>query len=70
LQRIPKNADGDSLATASFDGAVRFWDVSAWRRRSILKGHAGSAHAEAFLPDGKTLDRRNDVQLQAARALC
>jgi WD40 repeat protein len=62
---------GDSLATASFDGTARVWDVSTvkeWGRgrekftfhiyldpRHTLRGHRGVVMAVAFSPDGKTL---------------
>ncbi|XVQ15516.1 WD40 repeat domain-containing serine/threonine protein kinase [Spirillospora sp. CA-255316] len=48
--------DGKTLATASRDKTVRFWDVVA--RTSLnqpLTGHSDAVEAVAFSPDGRTL---------------
>ena len=33
--------DGSWLATGSWDGTVRIWDVATGQERAILTGHAG-----------------------------
>jgi WD40 repeat protein len=48
--------DGKTLASGSYDGTVRLWDVTT--RQQIgnpLTGHTGVVGAVAFSPDGKTL---------------
>jgi predicted NACHT family NTPase len=48
--------DGKTLASASWDGTVRLWDVGT--RRSLgdpLRGHTENVYSVAFSPDGKTL---------------
>jgi WD40 repeat protein len=44
--------DGELLASAGNDGAVRFWDVATAAPAGVLRGDAGCL---AFAPDGKTL---------------
>jgi WD40 repeat protein len=47
--------DGKRLATASEDGTVKLWEVTAGRELNTLKGQTGGVWAVAFAPDGKTL---------------
>jgi RNA polymerase sigma factor (sigma-70 family) len=47
--------DGKSLASASADGTIRFWDASTGAELRILQGHGGGARSVAFSVDGKTL---------------
>jgi WD40 repeat protein len=46
--------DGKTVASASFDGTVKLWDVSGLIR-ATFEGHSGPVHAVAFSGDGKTL---------------
>jgi WD40 repeat protein len=50
--------DGKTLATGSWDGTVRLWEVATGKevRRLAFPGAAGSL---AFSPDGKTLAAGN-----------
>ena len=45
--------DGQSLATAGYDGAVRLWGVPAGKPRHTFPGHGEAASSVAFSPDGK-----------------
>jgi eukaryotic-like serine/threonine-protein kinase len=47
--------DGQSIAVASRDGAVRLWDVGRRRLRATLTGHTGPARVVTFLPDRQRL---------------
>jgi len=44
--------DGQWLATASEDGAIRLWSVKTGTLASRLDGHSGPVRAVAFSPDG------------------
>jgi len=43
---------GSTLASASWDGTVRLWDIATGRPRAALTGHKGQVHAVALSPDG------------------
>src|SRR5262249_43242926 len=47
--------DGRTLATASWDGTVKLWEVASGRERATLRGHTGPVWSVTFLPDGRTL---------------
>ncbi|WP_171471268.1 WD40 repeat domain-containing serine/threonine protein kinase [Frigoriglobus tundricola] len=48
--------NGQTLASASFDGTVRLWDVAGGKQTRVIDAHAGKwAERVAFLPDGKRL---------------
>ena len=51
--------DGNHLATASFDGTTKLWDVSSGPDQgneiTTLSGHAAEVIGIAFSPDGKYL---------------
>ncbi len=47
--------DGRQLATASFDGTVRLWDVGDKKELSVLQGHEGKVACVAFSPSGNNL---------------
>src|SRR5207245_10996141 len=49
------SADGKWLASASGDGKVGLWDVTARTNVTFLRGHTGGAWDVAFSPDGRTL---------------
>ena len=47
--------DGSILASASFDGTVRLWEVPSGKLLHVLTGHTSSVHSVSFSPDGQTL---------------
>jgi WD40 repeat protein len=47
--------DGSWLASGSWDGTVRIWDVATGRERAILEGHTNFVSAVAVAPDGSWL---------------
>lgn len=56
INSVAFTADGDKLATASFDGAVRLWDpASGELLHSPFTEHTGRVLSVAFSPDGRML---------------
>ncbi len=51
------SADGQRLATASYDGSVRCWDTATWKLRfEVLRGHGGAnVSSVSFAPDGRSI---------------
>jgi len=47
--------DGKIIATGSFDGVIRVWDVANGRELFTLSGHGAGVRAVVFSRDGKTL---------------
>jgi WD40 repeat protein len=47
--------DSTTLATASYDTQIKFWDVGSGKELRTLKEHSDSVYALAFSPDGKLL---------------
>jgi WD40 repeat protein len=47
--------DAKTLASGSFDGTVRLWDVASLVLLDTLRGGVGGVNSLAFSPDGITL---------------
>ena len=49
--------DGDALASGSYDGSVRIWDLLTGRTTKVLRpeGRRSPVYTVAFSPDGKTV---------------
>ena len=55
IRSLAFTRDGKTLASASFDGLVKLWDVATKTERSLMPAHSGGCLSVAFSPDGKTL---------------
>jgi WD40 repeat protein len=52
--------DGETLATGSFDGTVRLWDVASGTQKAELDGHGLRVLSISFTPDGRNLASASD----------
>jgi WD40 repeat protein len=55
VNSVAFSPDGRLLASGSFDGTIRLWDVATGSLVRTLKGHAHYVLSVAFSPDGKLL---------------
>src|SRR5436190_4910569 len=47
--------DSKTLASASYDGTLKLWDITTGKERATLGEYKGCLGCVAFSPDGKTL---------------
>jgi WD40 repeat protein len=47
--------DGQTIASASYDGTVRLWNATTGEERQKLEGHDSGVRAVAFSPGGQTI---------------
>ena len=55
VQDVAFSPDGKTLALASRQGTVQFWEAATGKLMETLKGHSSAVNALAFSPDGRTL---------------
>jgi eukaryotic-like serine/threonine-protein kinase len=63
IAQIAWSPDGKKLASASWDGSIRIWDVAAQQTVAVLQGHRGLVRAVAFAPDSRTLVSVDNLHL-------
>ncbi len=55
IRTIAYSPNEEILACGTNDKTVVLWDVSEWKKRSVLKGHIDGVSSVAFSPNGQTL---------------
>jgi hypothetical protein len=55
VHSVAFSLDGKTLASGSYDGTVRLWDVASRTALETLQGHTDVVQSVAFSPDGRTL---------------
>src|SRR4051812_16815588 len=55
VKSVTFSPDGKILASASYDGTLRLWEVATGKERAALGEYTGCVGCVAFSPDGKTL---------------
>jgi WD40 repeat protein len=55
VDAVAFSADGQVLASAGADRAIRLWEAPTGKERALLQGHADAVWGIAFSPDGKTV---------------
>ena len=55
IRAISFSSDGKTIASASFDGNIKLWDITTGKEIKTLKGNSNGITSLRFLPDGKTI---------------
>ena len=55
VESVSYSPDGRTIASASWDGTVKLWNVESGDIIFNLEGHTGGVDALSFSPDGRTL---------------
>ncbi|MEK7674976.1 MAG: serine/threonine-protein kinase [Verrucomicrobiota bacterium] len=55
VEEVAFSPDGQTLASASWDGKLGLWNVKERRTLDLLRGHKGRVTKVAFSPDGRTV---------------
>ncbi|MBI2929023.1 MAG: protein kinase [Verrucomicrobia bacterium] len=55
VEKLAFSPDGQTLASAGWDGKLGLWNVKKRRNLDLLRGHKGHISTVAFSPDGRTV---------------
>ena len=55
VSSVSFSPDGQFLASGSWDGTVKVWEVGSWREVATLRGHQDCVSSVSFSPDGNFL---------------
>jgi WD40 repeat protein/serine/threonine protein kinase len=55
VEQVAFSPDGQTLASAGYDGKLGLWSVKERRNLGMLRGHKGLVCSVAFSPDGRTV---------------
>jgi WD40 repeat protein len=55
VEKLAFSPDGQTLASASWDGRLGLWNVKERRNLGLSRGHKGHLATVAFSPDGRTV---------------
>ncbi|MBE9225183.1 WD40 repeat domain-containing protein [Phormidium sp. LEGE 05292] len=60
VNSVSFSPDGKTLASGSFDGTIKLWNLATGREIRTLKGHNSYVYSVSFSPDGNTLASGSD----------
>jgi WD40 repeat protein len=55
VSAVAFSPDGETLASASYSGAIRLWEVATGRERYRSPGHRGAVWSLTYSADGRWL---------------